>query len=162
MNPAMNEEKLYFLQKEIVPILQKVSPGVQPVWGKMNLQQMIEHMSAAVKLATGTFQIPGTVEQNDYSKPYAFLMSDKPFKENTANPFLSEETYPLRKNTLQAAIGELQANLLEFFKAYEKEEGKKVLNPIFGYLNYSEQVQLLHKHFLHHLRQFGVEPLLKA
>ena len=158
----MNEEKLYFLKKELVPLLQKINPQTEPAWGKMNFQQMIEHLSGTVKLATGTLQIPGSTDQKDFSKAYAFMMSDKPFKENTVNPLLSEEPYPLRKNTLQAAIGELQANLLEFFKAYEKDEAKRVLNPIFGNLNYAEQVHLLHKHFLHHLRQFGVEPQVRA
>jgi hypothetical protein len=158
----MNEEKLQFLKKEFIPLLQKIDPGAKPAWGKMNLQQMIEHFSGAVKIASGTLRLPGTSEPADVSKSYTFLMSDKPFKENIANPLLSEEPYPLRNHTLQAAIGELQSNLLEFFRTYENEEGKKVLNAFFGNLNYAEQIQLLHKHALHHLKQFGVEPLIKA
>jgi hypothetical protein len=162
MGLHMNEEKLHFLKKEFIPLLQKIDPGTKPLWGKMNLQQMIEHFSGAVKIATGTLRLPGTTEPNDGGKNYSFLMSDKPFRENIANPLLSEETYPLRNHTVQAAIGELQANLIEFFRTFENEEGKRVLNAIFGNLNYAEQIQLLYKHALHHLRQFGVEPLLKA
>jgi hypothetical protein len=162
MAQIMNEEKLLFLKKELIPLLQKIEPDTNPVWGKMSLQQMIEHFSGAIKIATGTLQLPGTTEPNDGGKSYAFLMSDKPFKENTANPLLSVDPYALRNHTLQASIGELQGNLLEFFSSFENEEGKRVLNPFFGYLNYGEQIQLLYKHALHHLRQFGVEPLLKA
>jgi hypothetical protein len=158
----MNEEKLQFLKKEFIPLLQKIDTGAKPLWGKMNLQQMIEHFSAAIKIATGTLRLPGTTEPADAGNSYNFLMSDKPFKENTINPLLDEEPYPLRNHTIQAAIGELQVNLLEFFRSYENEEGKKVLNPFFGNLNYAEQIQLLYKHALHHLRQFGVEPLIKA
>lgn len=158
----MNEDKLLFLKKELIPLLQKIEPGTVPLWGKMNLQQMIEHFSGAIKIATGTLQLPGTTEPKDSGKSYAFLMSEKPFSENTVNPLLSEEPYALRNNTVQASIGELQGNLLEFFRTYENEEGKRVLNPFFGTLNYEEQIQLLHKHALHHLKQFGVEPLLKA
>jgi hypothetical protein len=123
---------------------------------------MIEHFSGAVKIATGTLRFPGASEPNDSSGNYAFLMSDKPFKEITNNPFLSEEPYPLRNHTQQAAIGELQGALLEFFLSYEKDDEKRVLNPFFGNLNYAEQVQLLHKHALHHLRQFGVEPQARS
>lgn len=158
----MNEEKLLFLKKELIPLLQKIEPGTNPLWGKMNLQQMIEHFSGAIKIATGTLQLPGTTEPKDSSKNYSFLMSDKPFKENTANPLLSEEPYALRNHTLQASIGELQGNLLEFFRTFENEEGKRVLNAFFGHLNYEEQIQLLYKHALHHLKQFGIEPLSKA
>jgi hypothetical protein len=35
-------------------------------------------------------------------------------------------------------------------------------NPFFGDLNFAENVHLLHKHALHHLRQFGVVPLEPA
>jgi hypothetical protein len=159
MKPAMNEEKLNFLKKEFIPLLQKMDPDTKPGWGKMNLQQMIEHFSGAVKIATGTLKFPGAVETNDGGKSYAFMMSEKPFKERTNNPFLSEEPYPVRNHTLNAAIGELQVALLEFFMSYEKDADKRVLNPFFGNLNYAEQVQLLYKHALHHLRQFGVIPL---
>ena len=162
MIPAMNEEKLIFLKKEFIPLLQKMNPGAKPAWGKMNLQQMIEHFTGAVKIATGTLRFPGAAEPNDGGGNYAFMMSEKPFKERTINPFLSEEPYPLRNHTLHAAIGELQVALLEFFQAYESDGEKKVLNPFFGNLNYTEQVQLLHKHALHHLRQFGVEPQARA
>ena len=158
----MNEEKLQFLKKEFIPLLQKIDPDTKPVWGKMNLQQMIEHLSGAVKIATGTLRLPGTTEPNDGGKSYAFLMSDKPFRENLANPLLSEEPYPIRNHTPQAAIGELQGNLLEFFRTFENEKDKRVLNAIFGNLNYAEQTQLLYKHAIHHLRQFGAEPILKA
>ncbi len=158
----MNEEKLLFLKKELIPLLQKIDPGTDPLWGKMNLQQMIEHFSGAIKIATGTLQLPGTTEPKDGGKSYSFLMSEKPFSVNTVNPLLSEEPYALRNHTLQASIGELQGNLLEFYRTFENEEGKRVLNPFFGKLNYEEQIQLLHKHALHHLKQFGVEPLLKA
>jgi hypothetical protein len=162
MAPVMNEEKLQFLKKELIPLLQKIEPGTNPIWGKMNLQQMIEHFSGAIKIATGTFSLPGTTEPIDGGKSYSFLMSDKPFKENTVNPLLSEEPYPIRNHTVQAAIGELQVNLLEFFRTFENEERKRVLNPFFGNLNYAEQIQLLYKHSLHHLKQFGVEPFFKA
>jgi hypothetical protein len=85
-------------------------------------------------------------------------MTDKPFKENTRNPFIAEEPYPLRNHTLNASISELQAALLEFFSVYDQEPGKRAHNLIFGDLNYAEQVQLLYKHSLHHLNQFGVVP----
>ena len=158
----MNEEKVDFLKKELIPLLQKVNPATPPIWGKMNLQQMIEHFNAAVKIAAGTLQLPNTTESKDTEKMYAFLMSDKPFRENIKNPLLSEDPYPLRHHTIQAAIGDLQGALLEFFNVYEKDPQKRVLNAFFGNLNYQEQVQLLYKHALHHLRQFGVEPQVKA
>jgi hypothetical protein len=158
----MNEEKLRFLKTQLIPLLQKIPADRMPAWGKMNLQQMVEHMAAAFKIACGRMQLPGEPNQEQIPRSYAFLMSEKPFRENLHNPFLSEEPYPLRNHTLAAAIGELQAAMLEFFAAYEQDADKRVTNLIFGSLNYAEQVQLLHKHALHHLKQFGETPLALA
>ena len=60
--------------------------------------------------------------------------------------------------TVQAAIGALQQELIYFFEAYEKKPQLVIRNPFFGDLNFEENVQLLFKHALHHLKQFGVEP----
>ncbi len=87
-----------------------------------------------------------------------FMMSNKPFKENTKNPLLGEEPLPLRYKTVQGAIGALQQELIYFFEVFEKDHNLITRNPFFGDLNFEQNVQLLHKHALHHLRQFGVEP----
>jgi hypothetical protein len=154
----MNEEKLRFLKTELVPLLQRIPQDTVPAWGKMGFQQMVEHLTASVKIASGKLVLPGTPDTSRWEKNLAFLMTEKPFRENTHNPYISEEPYPLRKQTVAVAISELQQALLEFFDTYEKEPGKRIQNLVFGNLNYAEQVQLLHKHALHHLRQFGLEP----
>ena len=87
-----------------------------------------------------------------------FMMSDKPFHENTKNPLMKEEPEPLRYKTVQGAIGALQQELIYFFEAFEKDPQLITRNPFFGDLNFEQNVQLLYKHALHHLRQFGVEP----
>ena len=65
----------------------------------------------------------------------------------------------MRYKTVQAAIGKLQQELIIFFEVYEKNPKLVVRNPFFGDLDFEQNVQLLHKHALHHLKQFGVEPL---
>ena len=69
---------------------------------------------------------------------------------------MGEEPEPLKYKTVQAAIGALQEELIFFFEAYEKDPNLVIRNPIFGDLNFDENVQLLYKHSLHHLRQFGI------
>jgi predicted DNA-binding protein with PD1-like motif len=64
----------------------------------------------------------------------------------------------LKCHTVQAAIGKLQEELIHFFEVFEKNTSLTSLNPFFGVLNFEENIQLLHKHALHHLKQFGVEP----
>ena len=158
----MDNSKPDFLKREFIPILQRIPADTPPSWGRMNLQQMVEHMQDAVDLASGRVRYEGGFVANDPERMRAFLMGDKPFRENTRNPFLPEEPRPLRNHTLQAAIGALQASLIGFFEAFESEPGKRVYNPVFGELDCEGQSRLLHKHALHHLRQFGVVPLQKG
>jgi len=83
-------------------------------------------------------------------------MSDKPFKENTVNSLMPEVPAPVKNPSVQEAINELQNEINNFFFTFEKNKFQTTRNPFFGDLNYEENVQLLHKHALHHLKQFGV------
>ena len=157
----MDNEKLSFLKSEYIPLLQQIPAEARPAWGLMNLQQMVEHMQDSVDIASGRKEYGGEWVSPNPAQARAFLMSDKPFRENTRNPFLAAEPRPVRNHTVQGAIGELQASLLEFFNAFESEPGKRVFNPIFGELDFEGQTTLLYKHALHHLRQFEVSPLVR-
>jgi hypothetical protein len=153
----MNNEKEIFLKKKFISLLQKLDESVPAQWGKMNVRQMIEHFTDVMMSANGKLKIPVVTSADKLPRLYEFLLSEKPFKENTKSPVLGEEPAPLRKHTKQAAIGKLQEELIYFFENFKNDPGLKTTNPVFGELNYDDNIQLLHKHALHHLRQFGVE-----
>ena len=152
-------EKENFLRTKLVPYLQRLDPATPPRWGKMNVQQMIEHFAGdAVRNANGRLKVEKLVTPEDQlARLREFMMSDKPFRENTRNPLMGEEPPTLHFKTVQAAIGALQQELIYFFEAYEKNPQMVIRNPFFGELNFEQNVQLLYKHSLHHLRQFGIE-----
>jgi hypothetical protein len=157
----MSLEKENFLRTKLVTYLQRLDPNTPPRWGKMTVQQMIEHYGGdAVRNANGRLKINNIITPPDHlNRMREFMLSDKPFKENTKNPLMGEEPAPNRYKTVQAAIGALQQELIYFFEAFEKEPALVTRNPFFGDLTFEQNVQLLYKHALHHLRQFGVEPL---
>ena len=157
----MSFEKENFLRTRLVRYMQQLDPAALPRWGKMNVQQMIEHYAGdAVRNASGRLKIDKVITSPEkLGAMREFMMSDKPFKENTKNPLMGEEPLLLRFNTVQAAIGALQQELIFFFEAFAKDPQLITRNPFFGDLNFEQNVQLLYKHALHHLRQFGVEPL---
>lgn len=86
----------------------------------------------------------------------AFMLSEEPFKVNTKNPLMDEKGAPLRHAKMEDAINELQQELEFFFTAYENDPSLTARNPFFGELDYPAQVHLLHKHAMHHLKQFGL------
>ncbi|HEX5654961.1 MAG TPA: hypothetical protein VFX58_17920 [Chitinophagaceae bacterium] len=159
----MSLEKENFLRTKLVSYLQRLDPATPPRWGKMNVQQMIEHYAGdAVRNASGRLKFDTIMTPaGNLGRMRDFMMSDKPFRENTKNPLLGEEPAPTRYKTVQAAIGALQQELIYFFEAFEKDPRLITRNPFFGDLGFEQNVQLLYKHAIHHLRQFGVEPLAR-
>jgi hypothetical protein len=110
-------------------------------------------------VASGKIKLPTVTPPDKLPRLREFMFSEKPFKENTKSPVLAEEPVPLKKHTKEAAIGKLQEELIYFFEAFEKEPGLKTNNPVFGELDFDANIQLLYKHALHHLRQFGINVL---
>lgn len=150
-------EKVNFLQQGLVPALNNLSRSTPARWGKMDAQQMVEHVRDAFKNASGKIIIPLiTTDPERLQKMREFLMSDKPFRENTNAPFMPETPRQHKYASMEEAIAKLEPEIEDFFRAYESDPSKQVLNAVFGELNFEQQVNLLYKHVTHHLRQFGV------
>ena len=153
----MLQQKENFLKTEYLPLLQQLQPGQKGKWGKMDAQQMIEHMRDVFKVANGKIVLPLlTTDPVHLEKLRGFIMTEMPFKENTKMPLMPEEPRAHKYGSLEEAIAKMQPELNDVFALYESDSQKTTMNPMFGELNYEQQVNLLHKHSLHHLRQFGL------
>lgn len=148
--------KLQFLLQEYAPLLSSIDESTQPLFGKMNVQQMVEHMSDSVQIANGKVLKVNTQPNELTEKMKAFMMSDRSFKDNTPNPEMPAIPLPLRNSTMEEAIEELQNELKVFENYFIQNPSITLTNPFFGDLNFAEWTHLLHKHATHHLRQFGV------
>lgn len=149
------EEKRAFLRTGYTELLKKLDADAPRKWGKMNVQQMIEHMSDYVRIASGRTPMEIVTESERLPRMQGFLESEKPFPENTPNVLMPDTPIPVRHATKEEAINELQDELDHFFRVHEADAAKITANPFFGVLDFDRQVQLLHKHATHHLRQFG-------
>lgn len=135
--------------------LKHIPADAPPVFGKMNPQQMAEHMAEYIRLGYGnpvvaeTFYEPEAVE-----KLHAFLRSERSFKDNTPNPLMSETPKPVRFPDYAAAVEDVAAAVGELFDAFEEHPELKVKSPFFGVLDKELTFHLLAKHATHHLRQF--------
>ena len=149
--------KNVFDQKETAEILErieKLSPSSQPLWGKMNVAQMLAHCNVSYEL----------VYENKHPKPN-FLMkfmlktfvkdsviNQKPYKKNsqTAPMFIiaDERNFEAEKVRLINYIKQTQALGEAYFDGKESHS--------FGVLNKTEWSNMFAKHLDHHLTQFGV------
>lgn len=154
----MNAAKIDFLSQRFVSLLKQIPSDTAPKWGKMTLQQMIEHFAESVRIASG--KIPFTdilTPPEDLQRLRDFLMSDRPFRENTLNPLVPEVPAPVRNPSVEEALRELKSEIDYFMSVFRENNLRVTRNPFFGDLNFEQNVQWLYKHAIHHLRQFGVE-----
>ncbi|MGZ3839488.1 MAG: hypothetical protein ACXVMS_02830 [Flavisolibacter sp.] len=150
-------EKEQFLHYRLVPLIRQIPSDTPPHWGKMSLQQMIEHFADSVCIASGKTSHPEILTPEEHLEKFrSFMLSDKPFRENTVNPLMPEVPAPVMNPSVVEALHELQKELDYFFAVFEKNRLGVTRNPFFGDLNFEENLHLLHKHALHHLKQFGV------
>ena len=150
------QEKLQFLLKKFPEHLRSIDPQATPQWGKMNPQQMVEHMNDSVQQALVKVQPPVVTPADRLEKMREFLMSEKEFRPNTNNPIMPEKPVPCRLPAIEDAISQVESSLSEFVRYYGENPSATAVNPLFGEMNYEQWIQLLHKHSIHHLKQFSV------
>jgi hypothetical protein len=151
-----NKEKLEFVTKTFPQLAAQLDANTKGAWGVMNAQQMVEHMSYSVRIANGKLTMDIVTPAENLEKVKGFMMSDKPFRENTKNSMLPDTALPTEQPDMQHAIEELKNELELFVQVFKKEPNKIITNPFFGDLNFDEWLHLLHKHLMHHARQFGL------
>ena len=152
----MIQEKFNFISAEFIPLINALPADAIGKWGKMNGQQMVEHVAGFFKVSTGKIKFPLVTPVEHLPKYKEFLNSNKEFRENTKAPVLPEEPLPMQFATMTESINELDKDIKEFVELFSNNDQLKTVHPVFGELNFDEWVLLHYKHVTHHLRQFGL------
>ena len=142
--------------EELVARIEKLTPDTRPKWGKMNVGQMLAHLSV-------TYEFVYT-DKHEATKAKGFkkfilkllakntVCGDKPYPKNgrTAPQFLITD---------EREFATEKARLIEFMNKVvadgeAKFDGKE--SHSFGALTKTEWSNMFYKHADHHLGQFGV------
>lgn len=138
--------------QQIIARINKLTTNSQPLWGKMNVTQMLEHCEPPLKVAFGDLKLKrGLIGILFGGMAKKQLMGEKPFRRNlpTAPQFLVKD-YGDFESEKQKLIG-----LVEKFQENGPEGLSKDPHPFFGKLTPEEWDTLQWKHLDHHLNQFG-------
>jgi len=154
----MDLQKASFIRTSFPALVSSLQEKTEPFWGKMSVQQMVEHVTGFFKVSTDQLHFPMVTPEEHLPKLKEFLLSEKQFRENTKAPVLPEEPLPVMEPDLSSAVSNLKQAIENFFKFYELHPDKKIAHPVFGPLNFEEWVLLHYKHVTHHARQFGLLP----
>ncbi len=151
----MNTNEQFF-KETYIPLLKKLSGHEKGQWGRLSPQGMIEHMTDSIGEAWG--RIPRTIlTPADKLQAFReFALSDRGFKPGTKNSLMGEEPAPLRHATIGEAISELESEIGRMMSYHQAHPSAVFTNAFFGDFNYSEWLHLLHKHAVHHLKQFDL------
>lgn len=153
----MLSEQESFLKNDVTPLLRSLSSDRAAKWGKMDAQQMVEHLREVCKLANGKIVLPLlNTNPEMLAAARAFVFSAEAFSKNIRVPVMPEEPRPHKYKSLEEAIDKTIPELFDVFTVYASDPDKKLMHPIFGELCYPEQIHYLDKHIRHHLRQFGL------
>jgi hypothetical protein len=154
----MDAVKFDFIQHKFTPLLNNLSTNTAGKWGKMNAQQMAEHLILVFQSSSGKITAKLATPEEHLPKYKEFLWSNKEFRENTKAPagLVPEEPAPLQHASMQMALAELRHEINYFIDYFENHTGATTMHPVFGTLNFEEWVQIHHKHLLHHGKQFEV------
>lgn len=154
----MDKTKLQFVTKDSLALFKMIAGDAVGHWGKMNGQQMVEHVAAVFYVSSGKIKLPLVTPAEQLPKYKEFLLSDKEFRENTKAPVsvIGEEPLPLRFATMDEALENLEKAIAAFENYFATAGDEKTLHPVFGELNFEEWVLLHYKHVRHHLKQFGI------
>ena len=140
---------------EMLAVLNGLTPNQKPLWGKMNAQEMVEHLSDMLMMSRGTGNFTIDVDAETIARRQQFLSSDKEMAKNIAVPF-TKEIIELRHDELELALDEFADEWINFTEYYENNPSASVIHPYYGDLDFNLWLKMHDKHFTHHFKQFGL------
>lgn len=138
---------------EVIARIERLQPGAQRQWGKMDVAQMMAHCSAALEMASGKINPPriligrilGPLVRPIYT-------NEKPFKRD--NPTDKALVVADQRDFLREQ--EKLTQTVRQFHGGGEAQCTRHPHPFFGTLSPQDWSRGMYKHLDHHLRQFGV------
>jgi hypothetical protein len=133
--------------------INSLTPKSKAIWGKMTVEQMLQHCTLASDVAFG---------KQDLKINFTLKLLAKMLKKKVFYGGEMRKNSPTAKEFIVTEILDLEttkANLIANFSRFSTE-GKSAIqtmnHPFWGKMTYEDWDALLWKHTDHHLRQFGV------
>jgi hypothetical protein len=139
------------VRNDIVNRVNALSATSTPLWGKMNVSQMLAHCQMPLGVALGKHQLKSNLIAKLLGPLFRKQLSGpKPFSKN-----LPTDKSFVMTGTVKDFEKE-KAALLEMIQSFKEENLSGQPHPFFGKLTNIEWSRGNWKHLDHHLQQFGV------
>ena len=150
----MNMSKTLFDEagrQEMIGRIARVQSGAKPLWGKMNAEQMLAHLSESMRMTLGELPTKSKRLPIRYWPLKQLIIYVFPFPKGTPT---APELLPAESGTVEQRRAELNASIARL--AARREDEPFPEHPAFGKLSRRAWGVLAYRHLDHHLRQFGV------
>jgi hypothetical protein len=137
---------------EVLARVAKLSPETQRLWGKMNVAQMLVHLSSTLKTGLGELKAKNVYVPLISPLLKRYIMGGGRFMKGatpTMGEFLIKETHDFAKSQQEFT------DILKRFVAEGRNDALKS-HPFFGKMDAEAWGKTSYGHIDHHLRQFGV------
>jgi hypothetical protein len=133
---------------EIIARVNAVDENSTPLWGKMNVSQMLRHCTKWDEMALGKTKYKQSFIGKLFGKmALKDMMKDEPIKKNLP-------TVPSFKIKEHVDVAEEKTKWISLLNEYGHFSGSGFVHPFFGFMTAEQTGQMVFKHIDHHLRQF--------
>lgn len=141
-------------RSSLIDRLSKLKGDETPLWGRMNVNQMMSHLVQAGEFPfEASLPDKSTFASRTFIKPLILYVLPMP-KEVKVSADFDQQANGRKPEEFDADRGKLVDLINKLGGAPVDSECK--YHPMFGKMTAKEWALLVHKHIDHHLRQFGV------
>ena len=139
------------VKQEVIERLNKLTADTRPLWGKMNVSQMLAHIQMPIRIAFGTHQPQGSFLLRLLGPLFkSQLWNEKPYKRSLP----TDPTFVMTGS--EREFEKEKSAVLEMVNNFTTENIVGERHPVFGKFTKENWSKATWKHLDHHLKQFGV------
>jgi len=147
--------------KQLAEALPALQPDTTPLWGTLNAQAMLEHLTLGIKIGNGSLTPRGPIPYDSYDElrkrqVKMFVQSEKAFERNIMNPLMKDKPFQTRKDSLDEAKRWFTEELQRFAEYWENHQDSVLIHPTLGPMSAAEWLNFQRRHIRHHFTQFGL------
>ena len=146
-----------FLYEKVPLLMRDLHQETPALWGKMNSQQMVEHLAFVVSHSNGRFRAVSNTEPEKLAyRKMRYFEKDFAMPRHFRVDAVPEEPMPLQFQDIEQAKMFFFLQMQRFDDYYAEHRGITTPHFTMGELNFDEWVQAHARHFRHHFKQFGL------
>jgi hypothetical protein len=139
------------VKEEVIERIKKLTAQSQPLWGKMNVAQMLAHLQQPIGVAQGVYNPRRTLFGRVVGPMVkAMYYNEKPFKRNLP----TDPSFVMTSS--EKDFEKERQNLINMIRTFNEASIVNETHTFFGKLTREQWSKGTWKHLDHHLQQFGV------